>query len=291
MNLLSIVWDVDPIAIRLFGLPIAYYGIMWVLAFLLGWYIIQRMVKHEGVSLKIIDSAFMYMIVSCVIGARLGHVLFYEPEYYFANPLEILNLRAGGMASHGASIGFLVGVWLFSRKWKTPYIWFIDRLVVVVASGGAIIRLGNLMNSEIFGDPTTLPWGFEFVRSAEWQSIGLPVHPTQIYEALSYTILFVILMAFYHWTSAPKRHGLLFGIFLIGCFGTRFLIEFIKRPQVDFENTMLLDMGQLLSIPFILAGVFFLYYSLSHPASYYQNLPKDTDEPQLTRQQKRHPKK
>jgi len=287
MNLISIVWDVDPIAINLFGLPIAYYGICWVSAFILGWYIIQRMVKHEGVSLKIIDSAFMYMIVSCVIGSRLGHVLFYEPAYYFQNPLQILNLRAGGMASHGAALGFLVGVWLFSRKWKTPFIWFMDRLVVVVASGGAIIRFGNLMNSEIFGDPTTLPWGFEFIRSAEWRSIGLPVHPTQIYEALSYTILFVVLMAIYHWTKAPRRHGLMFGIFLIGCFGTRFIIESIKLPQVAFENSLPLDMGQILSIPFIFAGIFFVVYSLSRPASYYDNLPWNT-EPQMTRQQKRH---
>jgi len=289
MNFLSIVWDVDPIAFTVFGLPVAYYGICWVAAFVLGWYIIQRMVVHEGVTTKLIDSAFMYMIVSCVIGSRLGHVLFYEPAYYLENPLEILNLRAGGMASHGAALGFLVGVWLFSRKWKTPFIWFMDRLVVVVASGGAIIRFGNLMNSEIFGDPTTLPWGFEFVHSAAWQQIGQPVHPTQLYEAFAYVLLFVLLMAMYHWSSAPKRRGLMFGVFLIGCFGARFAIECIKLPQVSFESSMTLDMGQLLSIPFIITGIIFVVYALRHAPAEYENLPKEQET--QNRQQRRHPKK
>lgn len=287
MNLLSIVWDVDPIAFTVFGFPIAYYGICWVLAFFLGWYIIKRIVSHEGVTLELIDSAFMYMIISCVIGSRLGHVLFYEPQYYFSHPIEILNLRAGGMASHGAAIGFLVGVWLFSRKWKTPFIWFMDRLVIVVASGGAIIRFGNLMNSEIFGDPTSLPWGFEFVRSSAWTHIGQPVHPTQLYEATAYVLLFVALMSLYHWSTAPKRRGLMFGVFLIGCFGARFAIECIKLPQVSFENSMALDMGQILSIPFILVGIFFLVYSLKHEPKDYENLPQGTTTKQ-TRQQRRH---
>ena len=198
-------------------------------------------------------------MISTVLGSRLGHCLFYDPGYYLTHPVEILDIRQGGMASHGAAVGLLIGLWLFSRKNKLPYIWSLDRISIVVAISGVAVRLGNLMNSEIYGTVTSLPWGFIFVRDGE----TLPKHPTQIYEALCYLVLFVILLWMYYKKDlARRRPGVMFGFFLIILFGTRFLIEFIKNPQVDFEQHMVLNMGQLLSIPFIVAGVVILWRAL-----------------------------
>ena len=196
------------------------------------------------------------MALGTVIGARLGHCLFYEPDYYLSNPVEILKIWKGGLASHGAAIGILIALYLFVRKYKKPFIWILDRIVVVVALGGALIRLGNLMNSEIYGVETSLPWGFVFVRNNE----VVPKHPTQIYEALTYFFVFGLLFWIYLKTKGQFRSGTLFGLFLILVFGIRFLIEFIKEDQVPFEEGMTLNMGQLLSIPFVLLGFGILYY-------------------------------
>jgi prolipoprotein diacylglyceryl transferase len=196
------------------------------------------------------------MAVGTVIGARLGHCLFYEPDYYLQNPLEILKIWRGGLASHGAAIGILVALWLFIRKYKKPFIWILDRIVVVVALAGALIRLGNLMNSEIYGIETALPWGFVFIKNLE----VVPKHPTQIYEALTYFLIFGLLLTIYRRTDGKFRPGVLFSWFLILVFGMRFLIEFIKEDQVDFEAAMSLNMGQWLSIPFVLLGIGLLLF-------------------------------
>jgi phosphatidylglycerol:prolipoprotein diacylglycerol transferase len=192
-----------------------------------------------------------------VIGARLGHCLFYEPGYYLKHPIEILKIWRGGLASHGAAIGILLALWLFVRKYKFSFIWILDRIVVVVALGGAFIRLGNLMNSEIYGVQTSLPWGFVFIRNLE----VVPKHPTQIYESLTYFLIFLLLLWLYYRNDGKPRPGLLFGLFLILVFGMRFLIEFIKEDQVAFESGMKLNLGQLLSIPFFLLGIGMLVWS------------------------------
>lgn len=259
--LLYINWNVDPEIFRIGPLAIRYYGLLWALAFYFGYIIFQRFVKNENLPEGFLDSLTMYMIVGTVIGARLGHCLFYEPSYYLSHPLEILFIWHGGLASHGAAIGILVALYLLGKKWHMPMIYILDRVVIAVALGGACVRLGNFINSEIYGDITELPWGVIFERAGE----VFPKHPTQIYEALAYLVLWGFLM-FYYWKKKGKMNtGFVFGVFLIVLFTSRFLIEFIKEPQVDFESTMALNMGQLLSIPFILAGVYFVIDSIRKP--------------------------
>jgi len=219
-----------------------------------------KIFKHEGISIKVLDELSTYMIIFTVVGARLGHTLFYEPGYYLSHPLEILMIWKGGLASHGAAIGILTGIYFFARKNHKPYLWVMDRIVIVVALAGFFIRTGNLMNSEIFGDITTLPWGFKFVNYYDPAYAADPRHPTQIYEGLCYLFSFFFLYRYYWKHNGYPRPGKLFGYFLIFIFTSRFFIEFIKVPQVGFEENMMLDMGQLLSIPFILAGVALLIW-------------------------------
>ena len=256
---LVVTWDVNPALFHLGSFEVRYYGVLWAVALGISAYIFHHIMIREGLSEKTFDSVFLFGVISTVLGSRLGHCLFYDPGYYLTHPVEILDIRQGGMASHGAAVGLLIGLWLFSRKNKLPYIWSLDRISIVVAISGVAVRLGNLMNSEIYGTVTSLPWGFIFVRDGE----TLPKHPTQIYEALCYLVLFVILLWMYYKKDlARRRPGVMFGFFLIILFGTRFLIEFIKNPQVDFEQNMVLNMGQLLSIPFIVAGVVILWRAL-----------------------------
>ena len=203
-----------------------------------------------------------------VIGARLGHVFFYAWDYYSQHPWKILATWEGGLASHGGAIGVIIAVILFSIfTTKRNPLWTFDRLVPAIALVGALIRIGNLMNSEIFGHETTLPWGFMFVRSSEWHALyeGVACHPTQIYEALCYAALFGLLMWMYWKKNAEERPGLIFGTFLVGIFLPRFFIEFIKNDQEAFEATMTLNMGQCLSIPFVLLGIGLIIYAMSRP--------------------------
>lgn len=254
-------WNFDPELVNIFGLEIRWYGLMWALAILVGSLLFVQFVRREGLKSKVADSIFIYGTLATVIGARLGHCFFYDPGYYIANPLQILNIRDGGLASHGAAVGLLIGLWLFSKKNKLPYLWGLDRIMIAVAIGGTLIRLGNLFNSEIYGHATTLPWGFIFERNGE----TVPKHPTQLYEALCYFLLFFLLCFLYYKKDlARRRPGLIFGVALIGIFLSRFFIEFVKEVQVDFENNMFLDMGQWLSIPFIILGVVMIVYGLRH---------------------------
>lgn len=268
-----ITWNVNPEIFSIGPFSVRYYGLMWAMAFYIGYIIFNRFVKREHLPEGFLDSLTMYMIVGTVIGARLGHCLFYEPDYYLSNPLEILKIWHGGLASHGAAIGILIALYLFARKYKVPMIYVIDRVVITVAIGGAFIRLGNLFNSEIYGVETTLPWGFIFVRNGE----VLPKHPTQLYEALSYTAIFILLYWLYLKADGKLRNGFIFGIFLILLFGARFLIEYVKEPQVEFEKHMMLNMGQWLSLPFIVAGIVFLVYSYIKPSVF---IPNENIKPQ-----------
>ena len=261
--LLFVRWDVHPPLFTFGPVEIRYYGLMWALALGISAYIFSNLIKREGYSDKMFDSIFWYGVLSTIIGARLGHCLFYDPGYYLTHPVEILYIHQGGLASHGAAVGLLVGLWLFSRKNKMPYMWSLDRIAIAVCIAGALVRIGNLMNSEIYGEATSLPWGFVFVRAGE----TVPMHPTQIYEALAYLILFVVLCwMYYRKDVARKRPGVMFGIFLIALFGFRFFVEFIKNPQEEFERGMLLDMGQWLSVPFVILGVVILYRAFKRPA-------------------------
>jgi prolipoprotein diacylglyceryl transferase len=255
MVLNAIVWSVEPEIFSIGSLSIRYYGLLFASGFVFGYIIMNYIFKKEHIPQKLLDTLTTYMVVGTVIGARLGHCLFYDPVYYLSNPIRILQVWEGGLASHGAAIGILLALYIFSRKAKKPYLWILDRIVIVVALAGFFIRTGNLMNSEIYGIQTHLPWGFIFTLRGE----TVPKHPTQIYEGLSYLIIFIILFMIYRKHGKQLKQGFLFGLFLIVLFTVRFLIEFIKEPQVGFEENMTLNMGQLLSIPFILAGIYMLY--------------------------------
>lgn len=255
----SVVWNVDPVAFSIFGLEIRYYGIFWALAFIAGIYFFTNFVRREKLPEKLVDSIFWCATLLGIIGARLGHCLFYEPDVYLADPLKILNIREGGMASHGAAIGFILGLIIFSRMNKISFWWAADRIMIPVAIGGAGVRFGNLMNSEIYGCPTDLPWGFIFERNGE----TVAMHPTQIYEALCYILVFVVLLWLYYKKDAGRKHpGLMVGVGLIGIFLSRILLEFIKNDQVAFEQDMVLNMGQWLSIPLVVAGIVFVIIGL-----------------------------
>ncbi len=267
MLLNYIVWNIRP---EIFILPddfplvggfsVRWYGLLFAMSFIFGYLIIQKMFKKEGIPIKVLDDLSTYMIVSTIVGARIGHCLFYEPAYYLSHPFDILKIWEGGLASHGALVGILIGLYIFAKQNHKHYLWVLDRIAVVVALAGFFIRSGNLMNSEIFGDATTMPWGMVFVRSyAEGYSAAH--HPTQIYEALGYLFLFIFLYRYYWKHNGAPKEGAIFGYFMLILWSIRFLIEFIKLPQVDFENTMVLNMGQLLSIPVIIIGAFFVWKS------------------------------
>ncbi len=251
-----IVWNVDPVLVHLGPLQIRYYGILFALGFLIGYYLFRYFFKKEKVPLTELDKLFWYAILGAVIGARLGHVLFYEPDYYFSHPLEIFAIWHGGLASHGGAIGLLIALYLYSRKsFNKDYLYILDRMAIPTALAGSFIRLGNLFNSEIYGSPTELPWGFIFVRDGQ----TIPCHPTQLYEALAYLLIFIFLFYLYKKYNGNLPSGLAIGWMFLLTFLARFLIEFIKLPQVGFEtnliNTIGLNMGQLLSLPFIIVGI------------------------------------
>ena len=267
-----ITWDVNPDIIDSF-VTIRWYGLMFAIGFWIGSNLVAKMFKRDGAPEKWVGILLIYVAVATIVGARLGHVFFYQWDYYSAHPWKIFATWEGGLASHGGAIGIILAVILYSIfTTKRNPLWTFDRLTIAIALVGALIRIGNLMNSEIFGHPTTLPWGFYFVRSAEWQQLyyGQACHPTQIYEALTYLALFGLMMWMYWKKDCGNRPGLLFGTFLIGTFATRFFIEFIKNNQVAFEDSMVLNMGQLLSIPFAILGVFLVIWALVHKPVIYR---------------------
>jgi phosphatidylglycerol---prolipoprotein diacylglyceryl transferase len=254
-------WNVSPEIFTLGPITVRWYGLLFAASFYFGYVLFTRFFKLEDIKIEVLDSLTVYMALGTVIGARLGHCFFYDPVYYSENPWEILMIWHGGLASHGAAIGILTALFLFARKHKVTYFWTVDRIVITVALAGFFIRMGNLMNSEIYGLQTSMPWGFIFVRDKQ----TLPMHPTQIYEALSYLIIFFVLYKLYYQAKGKPKEGLLFGLFLILVFSMRFIIEFIKNPQEDFERGMSLDMGQWLSVPFVLIGVAILVYIYRKP--------------------------
>jgi len=263
-----IVWNANPDLLSLGPFTVRWYGLMFAIGFWLGYNILGRIYRHEGAPEKWLGILLLWVVGATIVGARLGHVFFYEWSYYSAHPADILKVWEGGLASHGGTLAIILAVILYSvfTIKKSP-IWTFDRLVIPVALVGGMIRIGNLMNSEIFGTATDLPWGFMFVRSAQWHRMyeGMACHPTQLYEAFCYFALFALLMWMYWRKNAETRPGLIFGVFFIGIFLPRFLIEFIKNYQVGFEASMTLNMGQLLSIPFVLAGVFLVIRAMCRP--------------------------
>ena len=251
-------WDANPEIFRIGSFAVRWYGLLFASSFFFGYIIMNRIFKNEKLGEEVLDRLTMYMVIATIIGARLGHCFFYEPGYYLKNPSEIFMIWQGGLASHGAAAGILAALWFFAKKERKDYAWILDRIVITVALSGFFIRMGNLMNSEIYGVETTASWGFVFLKNYE----TMPKHPTQIYEALIYLAIFVLLYKLYWVKKGEHYQGLLISLFLILVFGTRFFVEFLKEDQVAFEAAMKLNMGQLLSIPFVLIGAWGLYKTL-----------------------------
>lgn len=281
-----ITWTANPVLFQLGFFAVRWYSLMFLIGFTIGYYIIYKMFKHEGARQEWIDKLLIYVAIATIVGSRLGHVFFYQWDYYSQHPLDILKIWEGGLASHGGTIGIIIAILLYSKyvTKKSP-IWTFDRLVVPVALVGALIRIGNLFNHEIYGHDTTLPWGFRFIENLHSWMAGAdpiftaPCHPTQIYEALAYLALFALLMVMYWKYNCQERKGLIFGVFLTWLFSARFFIEFIKNVQVEFEEGMALNMGQWLSMPFIIAGVLLIVYALSHEREHIDFPERFADDP------------
>ena len=255
----GIIWDVNPILLETGSLSIRWYGLLYALGFLFGIIMITRMFKSEGVKKEWADSLFLYAVIGTIVGARLGHVFFYDWAYYKENLDEIIKVWHGGLASHGGVIGVALALWLWSRKYsKRSILWIGDIIVVPAALLSALIRFGNLMNSEIIGKPSDVPWAFTFTSVD-----NLPRHPSQLYEALAYLTIFALLFYLYWKTDIRKKTGRLFGILMTLLFSFRILIEFTKENQVAFEADIPLNMGQWLSIPMIIIGLFFWFRPLN----------------------------
>lgn len=271
MDILAFIhWNVSPEIFSIGPIHVRWYGLLFAIGFLFGYHHGEKMFKHENIDLKWLESLFIYLIVATVVGARLGHVFFYGWDYYSQNLHEIPFVWQGGLASHGGVLGIIVAMVIWSKKVsKRSILWVLDRVVVPSILVAALIRIGNLMNSEIYGVQTSLPWGFIFERNHE----TVPKHPTQIYEALAYLITFAVIQYMYWKTKAKDLQGMLVGVFFIMVFTARFFVEFIKEDQEAFEAGMALNMGQWLSIPFVVAGVVLVVRAVKKGPVIYKNQP------------------
>ncbi len=265
MHFLSFVWDPNT-GLDLGFITLHYYSLMFVIAFTLGWFIMKRIYVREEIPLEKLDSIFIYTVIATLIGARLGHVIFYDWDYFQHHLLEIFlpfklepefeftGFR--GLASHGAAIGIIVAMYLYSKKvLQKPMLWILDRVVIPVACGAIFIRIGNFINSEIIGKATGTDYGVIFVQLEE----NFPRHPAQLYESAAYILVFLTLWFIYWKTNKREKPGYLFGLFLVLLWSVRFFVEFLKENQVEFEDNLALNMGQWLSIPFVLLGLYFMF--------------------------------
>lgn len=269
---LAVTWNPDIELCRLLGLPVRYYSLMWVIGLLAAYLIVKKLYKDRGIKQEVFEPLFIYCFIGILAGARLGHCIFYEPDYYLTSGKHIIEMLLpirflpgggfkmvgySGLASHGGTIGIFIGMLLYCRKYKVKVLECIDMVCVATPLTAACIRLGNLMNSEIVGKATGTDWGFIFVQNGE----DFARHPAQLYEAIAYIIIFVITLVLYRKHKEKIGSGLFFGFCIATIFTFRFFIEFFKEVQVDFEEGMTFDMGQLLSIPFIIAGIWLILHS------------------------------
>lgn len=271
MIVASIDWNPNPEIFKIFEFPVRYYGLFFAMAFLAGFQVMTYIFKKEGRPVEQADQLLLYAMVATVVGARMGHYFFYEFPLLQADPMrffiQMITPPFSGLASHGAAVGLFSAFYLYVKKNPgQSYLYVTDRMVIVVSLAGFFIRMGNLMNSEIIGKPTDLPWGFKFFRDYEFNPLGDPAmvvarHPSQLYEALSCLVIFTLLMWFWSKKKGKTREGLMTGLFMVVLFGLRFFYEFLKENQSDFENQMALNMGQILSIPSVIFGLIVLIYS------------------------------
>jgi prolipoprotein diacylglyceryl transferase len=255
--LFAIEWNASPDIIQIGPITLRWYGLLFALGFLLGLFMVRKMFLAEKAPEEWLDKCFMYMVVGTILGSRLGHVFFYDWDYYSQHLSEIPQIWRGGLASHGGALGIIIALWFFSRNIsKKSILWILDKVVVPTALAACFIRLGNLMNSEILGKPTDVAWAFVFERIDD-----VARHPAQLYEAITYFLSFIALYYTYWYTEKRHKLGYVFGLFLVLAFGTRIFNEMFKASQGGFESAFgnVLSTGQLLSIPFVLAGLYFMF--------------------------------
>lgn len=244
------IWNIDPVLLSLGPVKIHWYGVLFAAAILSGLQLMKWIYKTEKRDIESLDTLLGYVVLGIIIGARLGHCFFYDPNYYLANPLKILAIWEGGLASHGGGLGVILAIGLYVRKYKVSYLWLLDRLAMGTALFAVFVRTANFINSEILGRTTEVPWAVIFSRVD-----NLPRHPAQLYEAISYLFIFFILMSLYKGFKSKAPNGLLLGVFLILTFTARFLVESIKQKQAAYTSDFILNTGQILSIPFFIAGI------------------------------------
>lgn len=259
-------WNVSPEIITIGSFALRWYSIMFLVSFVCGARLFNWMSRREQKANEQLEELLYYIIVGTIVGARLGHCLFYEPTYFLANPIEILKVWHGGLASHGGAVGVIVSIFVFTRKYpQFSFFWILDRVSIPIAFAAGLIRIGNLFNSEIIGKPTVMPWAFIFDRVDQ-----IPRHPSQLYEAFTYFLTGAILLFIYKRTSPPKP-GRLLGVLMIALFTSRLIWEFFKENQETFEAGMILNMGQLLSLPFIAIGIVLVVISFVKSSRTNQN--------------------
>lgn len=270
-------WDFDPEIVNILGFPIKYYGLLFACGLIISMRVLKKIFKTENLNDNAYEALFIYGILGIFVGARLGHCLFYDFDYYSKNLLEIIlpikkTLNGGykfigyaGLASHGGTIGLIFSLYLFSKKYKIQYLKVLDLIALVATIGATFIRLANLMNSEMIGNPTNIPWAFIFKKID-----NIPRHPAQLYEAISYLIIFLVVYTIYKTKNIKLGGGFYFGLVITLIFLMRILIEFVKINQVQFEDKMQLNMGQILSVPFIIIGIYFIFYNLRNKENYKQ---------------------
>jgi len=260
------IWDVNPNIISIGYLTIRWYGLMFAFSFLLGYQIMKWMYIREKKDFKNLDQLLLYLIGGAIIGARLGHCLLYDPVYYLSNPLKIFAVWEGGLASHGGGIGALIGLFIYKQKTKGSYLWLLDRVAIPTALAGFFIRMGNLFNSEILGIPTSVPWAIVFIRID-----SIPRHPAQLYEALAYILIFFLLLFIYKKIGNKLNSGAFSGFFLFLVFTSRFFIEFVKDKQEAYSTDFWMNTGQVLSIPFVVAGIVLIFMAFKKKDSLNEN--------------------
>jgi len=253
------IWNIDPNIFTFGALQLRWYGLLFVGSFFLGLMLLQWVYKRENRDPAVLDNLLLYIMGGAVIGARLMHCLAYEPEFYLSQPLEILKVWKGGLASHGGLLGVLIALYIFAKKYKEDYVWLLSRVTMPGALTAAFVRFGNLFNSEILGLPTDKPWAIIFERIDM-----IPRHPVQLYEAFSYLTLLLILVIVYRKVTPIFATKILPGIFFTFMFIMRFLLEYTKTRQADYTTSLPFTTGQMLSIPFILLGIIWIIWAIKN---------------------------
>ena len=243
-------WNANPVLMSFGSLSIHWYGVLFAAAILSGFGVMNWIYKRENKSIEQLESLQIYMLIGIVVGARLGHCLFYDPAYYLSNPLKILAINEGGLASHGGGIGAILATLYYAKKNSINFLYLLDRLAIPTALFAFFVRMGNLMNSEILGLQTDVPWAVVFLRVDV-----IPRHPVQLYEALAYLSIFIVLALLYVFKSEKIKSGFLFGLFLMLVFSARIAVEFVKERQAAYSDAMVFSTGQMLSVPFLLIGL------------------------------------